>query len=195
MRFGKLVLSFSLMVLAMFVLSANVSAQCSCGLGQGQLVKRVVSRAVTPVVNTVSFVAQNRPRPLARLTRVALPSSYVSQYNYVLADSCGCATSVQAVRLAAVPVLETRSVVCSVDSCGTARVAPVATVLRNAATAVPRAVRNLRAVRQANFINSNLFYVPVGQAVESVSEPVLAPEPVDEVSVNNESSDLLLASI
>lgn len=138
MRFGKFVLSFSLV---MFFLSANVNAQCSGGLGQGQFVKRIVSRAVTPVVNTVSLVAQNRPRPLVRLLHVTLPS----------------------------------------------RVEPVTTALRNVATIVPRAVRHLRAVRHGNFINSNLFHVPVEQTVES--------EPVNEVSVDSESSGLSPTSI
>jgi len=170
------------------------------------ILRKITARTTRPVINTLAYISHNRPRPFANYVQVAA-APVVS----VRSANCGCtncncvdcncgaeATTVnyvQAVRVQAVPVLRTRDVVYNCDTCGQATVAPVATAVRNVLSLVPRTIQNARAVRQANLVTSNLFFIPVEQ-----SEVETAPSPTPESDINDSVSsldpaDLMLASI
>lgn len=178
----RLVSRVSLVLSLLFVALCVGEVNAQCGLCGDGLAQRVVSRVTQPVVRTVAFVAQNRPRPVARLVTAVRSTSCVEA---VVASDCNCGLTV--------PVLKARSTVYNCDTCGDVRVAPVRTVLRNMLTAVPRAVHNARAVRQANVISSSLFYVPV-QSVSVEQVQVVAPSVNDSVT-SISSSDLELCLI
>ena len=168
--FSKINLVLSLLFVVLCV--NDVNAQC--GLGNG-FMQRVATRVAQPVVNTVTYVAQNRPKPLMRFTQS------VRSINYV---QTSVVPTVVSVRSADCGCLNCDCVDCN---CGQIRATPVATAVRNIITAVPRTIQNVRSV---NVMTSNLFFV----LVESVPSSVPSPE-INNSVVVIDTTDLMLASI